>query len=121
MESSQESVPVRPQPANGGAAEPGESAAPEIESWELSGRFRVIFNLADGEWVEIGSFGSEDAAETCAQEAAAELATGANWPRVGNRYLRPDTILSIEISERRRLTGSASRASYWKGMEEPEG
>ena len=59
--------------------------------------------------------------KTCAQEAAAELALGASWPRVGNRYLRPDTILSIEISERQRLTGSAARASYWKGMEEPEG
>jgi hypothetical protein len=121
MESSRESVPGGPPPTNGGAAESGEPTASEVESWEFPARFRVAFNLPDGEWVEIGSFGSGDAAETCAREAAAELATGASWPRVGNRYLRPDTILSIEISERLRLTGSASRASYWKGMEEPEG
>jgi hypothetical protein len=121
MESSHESVPVGPPPTNGGAAEPREPAAAEVEPWEPGGLFRVIFNLADGEWVEIGSFESGDAAETCAHEAAAELAAGGSWPRVGNRYLRPDTILSIEISERRRLTGSASRASYWKGMPEPEG
>jgi plasmid stabilization system protein ParE len=120
METPRESVSVHA-PASGVDAEPGASSASEVESWEVSGRFRVIFNLVDGDWVEIGSFDAEDAAERCAQKLAAELAKGASWPRVGSRFLRPDTILSIEISERRRLTGSASRASYWKGSAEPEG
>lgn len=103
---------------NRASEQPGKSLLSTESDWVEEKLFRVVFNLTSGEWVELGSFADAAQAESCAREAAVQLATTSEWPRVGSRYLRPETIVSIEISERRRLSGSEVRAHYWQGVAE---
>ncbi|HEX2505142.1 MAG TPA: hypothetical protein VHK22_02950 [Gaiellaceae bacterium] len=91
-------------------APPTGQAAAE-ETWAEENFFRVVLNLEGGEWVEVGSFGDEGGAEACARELVGQLAER-RWPRVKSRYLRPETILSVEVSERRRYTGSTARTAW---------
>jgi hypothetical protein len=83
------------------------------DDWTEERLFRVLLNLEGGDWVEVDSFGTEEEAEECAKELADRLAATAEWPRVRGRYLRPETITAIEISERRRWGGSSARASAY--------
>ena len=103
-------------PLNGVSEEPGKSLMSSEADWVEEKLFRVVYNLTSGEWIELGSFADAAEAEACAREAAVGLATTSEWPRVGSRYFRPETIVSVEISERRRLTGSETRAHYWQGV-----
>ncbi len=99
----------------------GLQAAAGADAWVEEKHYRVILNLVNGDWVELASFGDEDSAEACARDMAEKLASGGEWPRVRGRWLRPDTIVAIEISERKRLTGSEVRAHYWEGVGETGG
>jgi hypothetical protein len=81
------------------------------ETWTEERLFRVVLNMEGGDWVELDSFHSEDEAETCAKEMADRLAASSEWPRIRGRWLRPETITSIEIAERRRYGGSQARAA----------
>jgi hypothetical protein len=92
------------------AAPAGAPTAGE-ETWGEENFYRVVLNLEGGEWVEAGTFGDEESAEASARELVTQLAER-RWPRVKSRYLRPETILSVEISERRRYTGSPARAAW---------
>jgi hypothetical protein len=92
-------------------SESAPSPAVGQDAWTEENFFRVVLNLEGGEWVEVGSFGDEDGAEACARELVGQLAER-RWPRVKSRYLRPETILSVEVSARRRYTGSADRTSW---------
>ena len=83
------------------------------DDWSEERLFRVLVNLDGGDWVEADSFGTEEEAEECAKELADRLARTAEWPRIRGRYLRPETITAIEISERRRWGGSSARASAY--------
>ena len=84
---------------------------PAEETWAEENFFRVVLNLEGGEWVEAGSYSNEEAAEACARELVGQLAER-RWPHIKSRYLRPETILSVEVSERRRYTGSSARAAW---------
>ena len=105
--------------SNGGT-EPSQGLHPAEgdDGWVEEKHFRVVLNLASGDWAELSSFADEESAETCARDMAAQLASTTEWPRVRGRYLRPETVVSIEISERRRLTGSHVRERYWQGIGE---
>jgi hypothetical protein len=88
--------------------------APEGEADE----FKVYLRVADGDRVEAGVFETEPEAHRCAESlmaAAAAATTTAKWPRIGDRYFRPETIVSIDVErgEARRWTGSTGRASSW--------
>jgi hypothetical protein len=83
------------------AQEPAETR----DEWEEQRLYRVVLNLSNGEWLEVGSFLDEASADGHARDIATRLAQANEWPRVRGRYLRPETILSIEISERRRPSG----------------
>jgi hypothetical protein len=83
------------------------------EAWAEDPAFRVILNLESGDSLEVEAFHSEAEAETCARELAVRLAETNEWPRIAGRYLRPETIHAIEISERRRWGGSSARASVY--------
>jgi len=87
-------------------------AAPADDQWAEENFYRVVLNLEAGDWVEIETFTDEQSAEACAAEIVETLAEAKSWPRVRGRYLRPETIMSVEVSERRRYTGSAARASW---------
>jgi hypothetical protein len=82
--------------------------------WTEERLYRVLLNLEGGDFIEVDSFASEEEAETCARELADLLSTTTAWPRVRGRYLRPGTIASIEISERRRWGGSSARAQAFE-------
>jgi hypothetical protein len=98
-----------------------QTAVPEVattsESEEAHG-FNVVLRLADGERLEAGSFRAETEAHDFAEELMSSAAAGARkWPRVGDRYLRPETIVSIDIEPDAspRWTGSTGRATTWTG------
>jgi hypothetical protein len=93
------------------------AAVPEHEEWGEENFYRVVLNLEAGDWVEIETFADEKSAEACAAEIVQSLAEARSWPRVRGRYLRPETIMSVEVSERRRYTGSAARASWGESFD----
>jgi hypothetical protein len=98
-----------------------ETAVPEVETAPETAEafaFNVVLRLADGERVEAGSFQAEKEAHDFAEELiASAVAGGKTWPRVGDRYLRPETIISIDIEPdaQPRWTGSTGRATTWTG------
>ena len=62
----------------------------------------VRLRLSDGELVQIGSFPGADEAGATALEAVRRITAAeadATWPLFAGRFLRPDTIVSVEISE----------------------
>jgi hypothetical protein len=83
--------------------------------WTEEKLFRVLLSLAGGDYVEVDSFATEEEAEACAKELAERLAESTEWPRIRGRYLRPETIVAVEISERRRWGGSSARAVAFGG------
>lgn len=92
-------------------AAPGGGPAVDEDAWAEENFFRVVLHLEGGEWVEAGTFGDEQEAEACARELVTQLADR-RWPRIKSRFFRPETILSVEVSERRRYTGSSARAQW---------
>ena len=89
-------------------------AAPDPEADE----FKVYLRVATGDRVEAGVYDNEPEAHRHAEElmaAAAAATTTAKWPRIGDRYFRPETIVSIDVerSDVPRWTGSTGRASSW--------
>jgi hypothetical protein len=93
------------------------AAPPADDQWAEENFYRVVLNLEAGDWVEIETFADEQSAEACAAELVKGLAEEKSWPRVRGRYLRPETIMSVEVSERRRYTGSAARASWGQTLD----
>lgn len=82
------------------------------DEWIEERLFRVVLSLSNGESIEVASFSEEAGADAQARDIATRLATTSEWPRVRGRYLRPETILAVEVSERRRLAGSKVRAAW---------
>jgi hypothetical protein len=82
----------------------GVQPALESEAWAEESLFRVLLHLEGGEVVEAGSFPDAETAEARARELVTLLAERA-WPHIKSRYLRPETVLAVEVSERRRFTG----------------
>jgi Na+/melibiose symporter-like transporter len=91
-------------------AEPGEPAAlapvlelvPRLEATAVvSGPVRVVARLTDGSLVALEHCASRDAAVLCAREAVRSLHAleQGEWPFFGDRFLRPDAILSFDLIE----------------------
>ena len=92
-------------------------AETETAPEEHSG-FNVMLGLAGGDRIEAGSFAAASEAHTFAQELIVAASVGGDsWPRIGDRYLRPDTIVSIDVEPdaQPRWTGSTGRATSWTG------
>jgi hypothetical protein len=61
-------------------------------------RVKVLVRLSSGERVDAGSFESLDQAKEQGAEIARTLAADApEWPFVAGRFLRPDTIVSLDV------------------------
>ena len=61
-------------------------------------RVKVYVRLTSGERVDAGSFGSLDQAKERGAEIARTLAgESPEWPFVAGRFLRPDTIVSLDV------------------------
>jgi hypothetical protein len=102
--------------ANGAEAGVAPAAAPVAEA--ADGAFKVFLRFSNGERVEAGDFGVEVEAHRYAEQlmaAAAAATTASKWPRIGDRYFRPETIISIDVeaSDVPRWTGSTGRGNAW--------
>lgn len=100
-----ESEEAPAEPENEAAVdEPANEAAVEEPADDLSETsvHLVRLRLSDGDLVQIGSFPGADEAGATALEAVRRITAAeadATWPLFAGRFLRPDTIVSVEISE----------------------
>jgi hypothetical protein len=63
--------------------------------------YEVTIRLANGERVEAGTFQELGAAKEAAKALMAQVAAAGqgDWPFVSGRFLKPDTIVSVDIAE----------------------
>ena len=88
-----------PEPAAEPEPKPEPVPAPPPAATQATGqRVKVYVRLASGERVDAGSFGSLDQAKERGAGIARTLAGEApEWPFVAGRFLRPDTIVSLDV------------------------
>jgi hypothetical protein len=91
-------------------AQPAEQELPSALTYDVSLR------LSDGERVPIGSFGEPEKAREYARDVVKHLADESEgWPFFSGRFLRPDTIVSVDIvpvGEPDRWLGSSIRSNW---------
>jgi hypothetical protein len=101
-------APVIEQPVEAPAvpqAEQVETPAPTVsaEPEPASARTHVVLiRLREGELLEVGAFRTAAEAAARAQEVVQQIAAAeseATWPFFAERYLRPDTIVSVDLLE----------------------
>jgi len=89
-----------PPPPAAEAPEPGQEPAepPAPAAVGTGQRVKVFVRLASGERVDAGSFAGPDAAKERGRQIAGILASESpEWPFVAGRFLRPDTIVSVDV------------------------
>jgi translation initiation factor IF-2 len=74
--------------------------APEPEPAPVSAPlvFQVLAHLTNGERVEISRAGDMDEAKAAASAATHALRDGGDWPLLSGRYVRPESIISIDVA-----------------------
>ena len=71
---------------------------PYNEEWTPSELRRVVIRLAGGEVVQLGTAPNRQSALVLARTFIAELEEPqGEWPIVGDRILRPDSIVSVDV------------------------
>ena len=66
--------------------------------WAPSELRRIIVRLSDGEVVQIGTAPTLDSALVLARTVIAEIEEPkGEWPLVGERLLRPESIVSVDV------------------------
>jgi hypothetical protein len=105
-------APVAPPPAEPAAPQPAPAAPertpaaaparePQLQPAPVAGvAHRLSVRLTNGERVEMGAFDDLEAAKAAAKALMAQVAAadGGDWPFVSGRFLKPDTIVSVDIS-----------------------
>jgi hypothetical protein len=91
-------IPVPEPPPPAPASQP--VAMPSEESG--GSRFRLLLELEGSEDVEVGLFHRIEDAEAAARDMMARVESGNEWPRVGQRFVRPERIISVQIAEKPR-------------------
>jgi hypothetical protein len=79
-------APVTPEPE----LEPAAVSAPLV--------FQVLAHLTNGERVEISRAGDMDEAKAAATAAMHSLRDAGDWPLLSGRYVRPESIISIDVA-----------------------
>lgn len=77
-----------------------EHPAPLLDrsGWSTSDVRRVVVRLVDGEVVQAGTAPNLDGARVLARSVIAEIERPAGeWPLVGDRLLRPESVLSVDV------------------------
>jgi Type II secretion system (T2SS), protein E, N-terminal domain len=81
------------------APEPAVPEAPVAEAGPTT-LFRVLIRLTNGERVDAGDFADLEAAKQHAKSLMSQVADDSgDWPFVSGRFLKPDTIVSVDIAE----------------------
>jgi len=76
----------------------------------------VALRLSDGDCIQTGVFRQEAEAREHAEELIRTLGTLTTWPRVGDRYIRPGAVVSVDLSQTRDLKWSGSETRIvWGG------
>ena len=57
----------------------------------------VVIRLAGGETIHVGSAPNRESAVRFARSVIADYERTGEWPLVGNRLLRPDAIVSVDV------------------------
>jgi hypothetical protein len=99
------------------AVQPGPAPADTEDGvWAEEREFHVVVRLQGGEELELEAFMDEDAADARAREVIAEVTESGEWPKIRGRYVRPESVASVEVDERRPKvwSGSASRGRWAK-------
>jgi hypothetical protein len=66
--------------------------------WTPSELRRVVIRLTDGEILQLGTAPNRDSALALARTLIAELEEpGGEWPLVGERMIRPEAIVSVDV------------------------
>ena len=83
-------------------------------SWAEEREFHVLVRLHGGEALELESFTDEAEADARARGVISELTKSTQWPCIRGRYVRPESVVSVEIDERRPKvwSGSALRGRW---------
>ncbi|MHB8059469.1 MAG: GspE/PulE/PilB domain-containing protein [Gaiellaceae bacterium] len=90
--------------------------APEPDSG--GGQFELVLRLVDGDRIPIGSFDAIEKAQDKAAEVVKQFADieEGRWPFIGGRFLRPETIVSIDVEQHDSgWGGSNSRGRMFSG------
>ncbi len=97
-------------------AQPEDTVAPELKT------HFVVLRLQNGDQIETDAYATGDEARRRAEEIVRELAaaeTDATWPFFAQRFLRPDTIVSVDLVEHGAETWAGSTARGRLGHETP--
>jgi len=84
------------EPAAAPATHEEESATDAVR-----GEYELVLRLADGDRIAIGSFDSIEKAQEQAGEVVKKFSEteGGGWPFIAGRFLRPETIVSIDVEQ----------------------
>ena len=70
----------------------------ERAEWATSELRRIVIRLADGDVVQAGTAANLDGARSLAASLMREIDHPAGeWPRIGDRHLRPDAVVSVDV------------------------
>jgi len=94
--------PAQPTPVEHSVEAQPVAEEPPEPSVEEAANHQVVLRLQDGEMLEVGAFTSTAEASAWAQEVVRQIASTdeqGTWPFFANRFVRPDTILSVDLIE----------------------
>jgi hypothetical protein len=111
LSSFSEEPPLNPISANGLRLPPAEPAtrpslpvaanatlaAPAV--LKRSNKVSVMLSLTNGERVPVESFDDAEAAKNHARELTRRLAATTEWELVGERFIRPDAVVSVDLEK----------------------
>jgi hypothetical protein len=98
-----------------------ETQAPDLEqpaADEEPETWYVVLRLADGERIDVGSFGSSEDATAHASGVVGQISAQNGWPFFDGRFLRPEAIVSVDlVAPEGRWLGSAARRAWNSGQQ----
>jgi hypothetical protein len=108
-------APVVPEPVLAPEPQPVATApapAPPYASG-VDVSWAVFLRLADGERLEVGAFTGKDEAFDGARTVVRQISSDGSWPFFGGRFIRPESIVSVDLVELEvtRWLGSQARAA----------
>ncbi|MGZ4412271.1 MAG: GspE/PulE/PilB domain-containing protein [Gaiellaceae bacterium] len=127
LEAPTEAQPAFPEPAEIGPEptavlqgepepEPAVEAVPTADVPVTGISFEVLLRMSEGERLVIDSLPTSEQAQARAQEVIMQIGSSepGKWPFIAGRFLRPDTILSVDIEQQSHWVGSGQRSRMFQ-------
>lgn len=77
---------------------PATAESLERSEWRTSELRRVVVRLADGDVLSAGTAPNLEGARSLARSIAREIDHPlGDWPRIGDRHLRPEAVVSVDV------------------------